>query len=46
MLKFNTKSERVVQVDNKKEVFVFNSEDDNLDQVTVDSFGEEWSKFK
>lgn len=45
MLKFNTTSERVVQVDNKKEVFVFNSEDDNLDQVTVDSFGEEWSKF-
>ena len=45
MLKFNTNPNKVVQLDNKKEVFVFDSEDDNLDQVTVDSFGEEWSKF-
>jgi ubiquinone/menaquinone biosynthesis C-methylase UbiE len=45
MLKFNTNPKKVVQLDNKKEVFVFDSEDDNLDQVTVDSFGEEWSKF-
>ena len=45
MLKFITNPVKVVQVDSKKEVFIFNSEDDNLDQVTVDSFGEEWSKF-
>ena len=45
MLEFIITPEKVVQVDAKKEVFIFNSEDDNLDQVTVDSFGEEWSKF-
>lgn len=44
MLKFNIKPDKVVKVNNK-DVHVFNSEDDNLDQVTVDSFGEEWSKF-
>tara|TARA_B100000963_G_C22610011_1_gene664410 strand:+ start:963 stop:1862 length:900 start_codon:yes stop_codon:yes gene_type:complete len=45
MLEFNTKPEKVVQVDKKKDIFIFSTEDDNLDQVTVDSFGEEWSKF-
>ena len=45
MLKFNIKTDKVVKVDNNKDVHVFNSEDDNIDQVTVESFGEEWSKF-
>ena len=45
MLKFNADFNRVVKVENVKEVFVFDSDDDNLDQITVDSFGEEWSKF-
>ena len=45
MLEFNTKYNKLIRVDNKKEVFIFDSDDDNIDQVTVDSFGEEWSKF-
>lgn len=45
MLKFNIKTDKVVKMDNNKDVHVFNAEDDNLDQVTVESFGEEWSKF-
>jgi SAM-dependent methyltransferase len=45
MLKFNIKTDKVVKVDNNKDVHVFNTEDDNIDQVTVESFGEEWSKF-
>ena len=45
MLKFNIKTDKVVKLDNNKDVHVFNAEDDNLDQVTVESFGEEWSKF-
>lgn len=45
MLKFNIRTDKVVKVDNNKDVHVFNTEDDNLDQVTVESFGEEWSKF-
>lgn len=45
MLEFSADWDKVVKVDNKKDVFVFDSEDENLDQVTVDSFGEEWSKF-
>ncbi len=45
MLKFNIKTDKVVKVDNNKDVHVFIAEDDNLDQVTVESFGEEWSKF-
>ena len=44
MLKFNTISKRIDNINNKK-VFVFDSKDDNLDQNTVSSFGEEWSKF-
>ena len=45
MLEFKTKYNKLIRVDNKKEVFIFDSDDDNIDQVTVDSFGEEWSKF-
>ena len=45
MLKFNIRTDKVVKVDNNKDVHVFNTEDDNIDQVTVESFGEEWSKF-
>jgi len=45
MLEFKTKHNKLIRVDNKKEVFIFDADDDNLDQVTVDSFGEEWSKF-
>ena len=45
MLEFNAKYDKVIKVDDKKEVFVFDAADDNLDQITVDSFGEEWSKF-
>lgn len=45
MLEFNTLPKSIIRIENKKEVFIFNSNDDNIDQLTVDSFGEEWKKF-
>ena len=45
MLEFNIECDKVIKVDDKKEVFVFDAVDDNIDPITVESFGEEWSKF-
>lgn len=45
MINYNKTADAFLTVD-KKKIAVFHSEDqDNIDEKTVDSFGEEWSKF-
>ncbi len=45
MLNFNTSEDQIIEYKSQKKIYIFNTNDENSDKITIESFGEEWSKF-